>query len=271
MAGEMEKMFETNERLERLKAKINAKKPVTGCFVLLSDPSVSEMVGLAGCDFVWIDSEHGMFDQTTIKNHIVYAQNAGACAFVRVPGVEPDRVKCILDCGPDGVIFPNITTPELGKKAIAACTYPTEGGCRGVGPGRIISYGIESEAEYLAKGKDFIWKIFQIESMEGAENMEAIAQLEGFHSLFIGPADLSMSMRAKHIPEEEIEEKVSEIQIRCGRLAREYGKYAGSCAGPNKQSCMEMMDKGIQWMTIGQDMRLISLSLAEAVKNINKE
>lgn len=264
-------MFETNERLERLKAKIKEKKPVTGCFVLLSDPSVSEMVGLAGCDFVWIDSEHGMFDQTTIKNHIVYAQNAGACAFVRVPGVEPDRVKCILDCGPDGVIFPNVTTPELALKAVEACNYPTEGGVRGVGPGRVISYGIESEAEYLAKSKDYIWKIFQIESMEGANNMEEIAKIDGFHSLFIGPADLSMSMRAQNIPEKEIGGKVKEIQTLCGRIARENGKYAGSCTSPDKESCLEMIDKGIQWMTIGQDMRLISLALAEAVKNINKD
>lgn len=264
-------MFETNERLEKLKEKINAGKPVTGCFVLLSDPSVSEMVGMAGCDFVWIDSEHGMFDRTTIKNHIVYAQNAGACAFVRVPGVEPDHVKSILDCGPDGIIFPNVTTPELARKAVEACTYPTEGGIRGVGPGRVIKYGIESEAEYLEKGKDYIWKIFQIESLEGADNIEEIAQIDGFHSLFIGPADLSMSMRANKVPEKEIGARVDKIQRLCGQVARENGKYAGSCAGPDKESCYQMMEKGIQWMTIGQDMRLISMALAEAVKSINKD
>ncbi len=264
-------MFETNERLERLKRKIAAKKTVTGCFVLLSDPSVSEMVGMAGCDFVWIDSEHGMFDRTTIKNHIVYAQCAGACAFVRVPGVDPDQVKCILDCGPDGIIFPNVTSREMAEKAVKACTYPTEGGVRGVGPGRVIKYGIESEAEYLEKGKDFIWKIFQIESLEGVENLQQIAEVDGFHSLFVGPADLSMSMRACHVPESEISEKISEIQALCGEIAAKNGKFSGSCAEPDKFSCQQLINRGIQWMTIGQDMRLISTALAEAVRKINKD
>lgn len=263
-------MFERNKRLERLQEKMKEGKPVVGCFVLLSDPSISEMVGMAGCDFAWIDSEHGMLDRTTIKNHIVYAQNAGACAFVRMPGVDADQVKCILDCGPDGVIFPNITTKTMAEEAVAACTYPTEGGIRGVGPGRVIQYGVLSEAEYLEKGKDYIWKILQIESMEGAQNMNEIAQVPGFHSLFIGPADLGMSMRANKVPDSEIAKRVREIQISCGKLAKQYGKYAGSCAGPNKESCMEMVTCGIQWMTIGQDLRLISCALAQAVEDINR-
>lgn len=264
-------MFETNARLERIKRKMENGKPVIGCFVLLNDPAISEMIGMAGCDFVWIDAEHGMLDRGAIKNHIVYAQNAGACAFVRVPGVEPDQVKCILDCGPDGIIFPNIITSDMAEKAVRACTYPTEGGIRGVGPGRVIHYGVSEEAEYLEKGKDYIWKIFQIESLEGAENMDKIAAVEGFHSLFIGPADLGMSMRASGFSERQMAEKLEETLERCGRYAQKYGKFAGSCAAPTKESCQKLFSQGIRWMTIGQDMRLISCAMAEAVRNINQE
>lgn len=261
-------MFETNPRLERLKRKFEEHRPVTGCFILLTDPAVSEMIGRAGCDFVWIDSEHGMLDLSTIRNHIVYAQNGGACAFVRVPGTDPNLVKRILDCGPDGIIFPNITSAEMAKLAVDSCIFPTEGGIRGVGPGRVIEYGVQSEAEYLEKGRDYIWKIFQIESLEGVENLESIAKVSGFHSLFVGPADLGMSMRAHGYKEEQIAAKVEAVQKRTAELASKYGKYAGTCAAPSKESCMKLVNMGMQWMTIGQDMRLISCSIADAVKKI---
>ncbi|HIU75593.1 MAG TPA: host specificity protein [Candidatus Pelethocola excrementipullorum] len=261
-------MFEVNKRLRLLSEKIKEGKPVIGCFVLLNDPSISEIVGMAGCDFVWIDAEHGMLGRAEIKHHIVYAQSTGACAFVRVPGVDPDQIKCILDCGPDAIIFPNIANRKMAEEAVAACTYPSEGGVRGVGPGRIIDYGIYSEAEYLKKGKDYIWKIFQIESIEGVQNMEEIAKVSGIHSLFIGPADLGMSMRAAGVLDEEIDERVEAAQLRCGEIAKKNSIYAGSCAGPTKESCQILMDRGIQWMTIAQDLRLLSCGLGDAVRKI---
>ena len=80
-----------------------------------------------------------------------------------------------------------------------------------------------------------------------------------------------MSMRACHVPESEISEKISEIQAFCGEIAAKNGKFSGSCAGPDKFSCQQLINRGIQWMTIGQDMRLISTALAEAVRKINKD
>ena len=77
-----------NERLQKITEKMKRGKPVVGVFVLLADASVSEIIGYSGCDFVWIDSEHGMMDRREIYHHVLAAQSAGACAFVRVPGVD---------------------------------------------------------------------------------------------------------------------------------------------------------------------------------------
>ena len=56
---------------------------------------------------------------------------------------------------------------------------------------------------------------------------------------------------------------------RAARAAAENGKFCGSCAGPSKDSCLELMGRGVQWMTIAQDVRIISASLAKAVRDIN--
>lgn len=255
-----------NPRLKKITEKIQRGEPITGIFVLMADPAVSEIVGYAGCDFVWIDTEHGMLDRREVYQHVMAAQSAGACAFVRVPGVDPQQIKNTLDVGPDGVIFPMINTPELARQAVAACTYPIDDGIRGIGPHRAIHYGIDDEGEYLKIAKDEVWKIFQIETMEAVNNLEEIAKIPGYQSLFVGPADLGMSCVG--MTPEEKSAYIDNAQREMGRLAAKYGKYAGSCAGPTKESCAALQAKGVQWMTIGQDIRLVSLALKDAVKNI---
>lgn len=256
-----------NERLQKIKEKIQLGKPVVGVFVLIADSSVSEIVGYSGCDFVWIDSEHGMMDRREIYHHVLAAQSAGACAFVRVPGVEYYQVKNTLDMGPDGIIFPFVNSAETARQAVEACTYPADGGKRGIGPLRAIKYGIDSEPEYLKTAKDEVWKIFQIESMEAVKNLDEIAKVPGFQSLFVGPADLGMSMT--NVNPEEKPARIAEIQRLVSKAAAENGKFCGSCAGPSKASCTELMERGIQWMTIAQDARIISSFLTEAIRNIN--
>lgn len=256
-----------NERLQRITEKMKQGQPVIGVFVLFADSSVSEIVGYSGCDFVWIDTEHGMMDRREVYHHVLAAQSAGACAFVRVPGVEYYQVKNTLDMGPDGIIFPFVNTPEIARQAVEACIYPADGGKRGIGPLRAIKYGLDNEPEYLAAAKDEVWKIFQIESMEAVEHLEEIAKVPGYQSLFVGPADLGMSMT--EIAPQEKPALIADIQRRVAQAAKENGKYCGSCAGSTKASCQELMSRGIQWMTIAQDARIISAWLADAVRNIN--
>ncbi|MBQ3705829.1 MAG: host specificity protein [Clostridia bacterium] len=256
-----------NPRLKKITEKMKNGEPVVGVFVLLADSSVSEIVGYSGCDFVWIDSEHGMMDRREIYHHVLAAQSAGACAFVRVPGVEYYQIKNTLDMGPDGIIFPFVNTVEIARQAVEACTYPADGGKRGIGPLRAIHYGVDNEPDYLKVAKDEVWKIFQIESMTAVENLEEIAKVHGYQSLFIGPADLGMSM--VNVAPEDKAAMIADVQRRVAKLAAENGKFCGSCAGPTKESCRELMDRGVQWMTIAQDVRIISGMLMEAVKNIH--
>lgn len=256
-----------NPRLQKITEKMKRGEPVVGVFVLLADSSVSEIVGYSGCDFVWIDSEHGMMDRREIYHHVLAAQSADACAFVRVPGVEYQQIKNTLDMGPDGVIFPFVNTPEIARQAVEACTYPADGGKRGIGPLRAIKYGVDYEPDYLKAAKDEVWKIFQIESMEAVNNLEEIAKVPGYQSLFVGPADLGMSM--VDVKPEDKNQLTIEIQRHVAKLAIENGKFCGSCASPTKASCEELMGRGMQWMTIAQDVRILSGMLTDAIKNIH--
>lgn len=245
-------------RIDGIKEKIQRGKLVKGVFITMSDCMSSEIAGYCGYDYVWIDAEHGPLDRQEILNHIRAAQGAGCCAFVRVKAVDVPSMKAILDMGPDGVIFPFSNTAELVRQAIAACAYPDDKyhGLRGQGPIRAIRYGVDDEGEYLKQAYDKVWKIMQIEALEGYENLEEILRVDGVDSIFIGAADLSRSISG----DKGTYQLGTVYDDICTRV-RAAGKYLGAAIGPAKEDATRVMGKGVQWVVFGQDSRTLASGL----------
>mgnify|MGYP002579116693 CR=1 FL=1 len=85
---------------------------MVGFEIDLCDPCISEMVGQMGYDYLWIDTEHEAMDYQTVLMHIIAARAAGTASVVRIPQNEPFLAKRVLEMGPDGIIFPMISTAE---------------------------------------------------------------------------------------------------------------------------------------------------------------
>ncbi|MFL8675764.1 aldolase/citrate lyase family protein [Clostridioides sp. GD02404] len=107
-----------------IKEKSNKGKVLCGVAVSLSDSSVSELIGLSGYDFVWIEGEHGALDRKDIQQHMTAAHAGGAASLIRLANNNPDLVEPIIDMGTDIICFPFINTTQNAEKAVSACTYP---------------------------------------------------------------------------------------------------------------------------------------------------
>ena len=245
-------------RAENLREKMRSGKLVKGFFLTMADPMVSEIAGYCGYDYVWIDAEHGPLDRQEIFHHIVAAQGSGCAAIVRVPGVDRNMLKAILDMGPDGIIFPFVNNAEIAKEIVRACSYPDfGGGVRGQGPIRAIKYGLMNEEEYIRHAYEGVLKIAQIETMEGYENLEEILNVEGLDSLFIGAADLGRSIKGR-ADGTEMDPIYNDI---CKRV-REKGKFLGVATGTDHERARKLRDElGVQWIVFGQDARALSSAL----------
>lgn len=179
--------------LEKLTQKMKAGKIVCGVCVALNDPAVSELVGLAGYDFVWIEGEHGAMGRAEMQNLMIGAHAGGAAAMIRLPYSDPALVRPIMDMGPDIIGFPFINTAEDAKKAVAACTYPPKG-LRGWNPQRAGHYGQIGQANYVDIAQQETLRMMIIEQEEGFRNIEEIIQIEGVDMVVLGPGDLSVGM-----------------------------------------------------------------------------
>ena len=131
--------------------------------------------------------------QPMIKNAIIATNAGGACAFVRVPDHEMAHIKPVLECGPDGIIFPMVNTAEQAQKCVSICTYPPKG-TRGFGPLRSIDYGMKPLEEYIAAADQSLLKIMQCEHIEAVQNLDEILQVPGVDAIICGPMDLSASV-----------------------------------------------------------------------------
>ena len=179
--------------MAKLVTQLREGRTALGTHVSLNDPAITELMGGVGFDYLWIDTEHTSISLHCLEQHLIAARAAGVSAIVRVPCVDPIRVKPILEMGPDGIIFPQVNSREEAELAVASCRYPPMG-IRGYGPRRAIGFDGANLPEYFEKmEKDFL-RILQIENIKAVENLDEILQVEGISAFIMGPCDLAASM-----------------------------------------------------------------------------
>jgi len=172
-----------------LRAAWAANRQTIGTWCSLPALGAVEVVSQSGFDWVIIDWQHGQFDVESLGLMIQTAAMAGTVPLARVPINEPWMIQKVFDLGAFGVIVPLVDTAEQAAAAVAACRYPPYGN-RSFGPirtARVIGWEpAQANAEVLC--------IVQVETKESLANVEAIAAVPGVDGIFVGPADLAISM-----------------------------------------------------------------------------
>lgn len=164
-----------------------------GSFISTGYPVNTEIMGLAGFDYLIIDLEHGMGSEREILSQLHALQGTRAIPVVRTESHDKQRVHRLLDLGVQGIMFPRVETAEQARECVSAMRYPPDG-VRGVATiVRAAGYGNHYN-EYYTESKGHLLSIIQIESAEAVANVDAIAAVDGVDVLFVGPMDLSTSL-----------------------------------------------------------------------------
>ncbi|MCI9486498.1 MAG: aldolase [Lachnospiraceae bacterium] len=217
---------------------------VNGC-----DPSLTELMGQCGFDYLWIDTEHTAIDYHTLQMHLIAAKAAGCPAIVRVPWNETYLAKRVLEQGPDGIVFPSINSAEEAKRAMDACFYPPTG-MRGYGPIRATGYGLTPMAEYIAKADDFC-RFIQVEHVSAVSHLEEILEVPGIDGVILGPCDLSGSIGRLGETECFVMRELIDRTIKiCGERKVPVGVSLGLCGA---EEILDWRRRGIQFLSAGSE------------------
>ncbi|CAK9144081.1 unnamed protein product [Ilex paraguariensis] len=179
---------------QTLKSRLNNGETLYGLFLLSFSPTLAEIAGLAGYDFVVVDMEHGHGGISDALPCLHALAAARTPAILRIPESCPTWAKKALDLGPQGIMFPMIESAKLARKAVSYCRFPPNG-VRGTAHTvvRASNYGIDAGG-YLSNYEDELLIMCQVESEDGVKKIEEIASVDGVDCIQMGPLDLSASM-----------------------------------------------------------------------------
>ncbi|MEQ9694598.1 HpcH/HpaI aldolase/citrate lyase family protein [Shimia sp. SDUM112013] len=175
------------------KAALAQGTPQIGLWVVTAEPSLTEMIGTAGFDWLVLDGEHAPNDIRSLKDAMTALNGSGSHPVVRIPIGETWMVKQVLDAGAQTVLVPMVDTAEQAREMAAAMLYPPLG-VRGMGASGARASRFGEIADYVATANDEVCLLVQAESRTALENLDEILAVDGVHGVFIGPADLSADM-----------------------------------------------------------------------------
>jgi 2-keto-3-deoxy-L-rhamnonate aldolase RhmA len=215
-----------------------------GTIVTIDHPAIVEIARLAGFDWLWIDGEHGRFNEVSAAIACAVG-TGGAPMFVRLPDRSATAIKRFLDIGCDGIILPQVSSASEVDEIARAALYPPRGE-RSVGIARAQGYGARF-AECLEKQEYAI--VVQIESAAGVQDAEAIASHVAVDAVVIGPYDLSGSFGIPgQIESPQVVESIATVQALCKAAGKPCGIFAAT--GEKARACAEA---GFELIAVGMD------------------
>lgn len=250
--------------LNKLKSTIENKQHAIGTFLGVANPSIVEILGYTGLDFIVIDTEHGPYDTMPMSDLIRAAESKGLSPIVRVADLTHKEIQRALDNGAEGIIIPCLRDVDSFRKAVDLTKFAPLGN-RGFIKGRGSGFGNEPWAsgtltEYMQNSNEKVLLLPQCETKEALDNIEEIVQIEGIDGIFIGPFDLSISMGIPgQFDAPEFKEAVDRILSACRQAGKLCMMFTGSV-----EDARAYIDKGFDAVANSID----TIIFAEAYKTM---
>ena len=251
-------------RKNALRAALKTGRVCLGSFQLLNDLASTEILLGAGFEFTLIDAEHRGFDPHRVETLIVAAHGVGPdkAAMVRIKEISRGSVQYALDSGADGVLVPLVNSRNEAERVVEFCRYPPLG-TRGLNSAaRAARWGQPDAAAYAAHQNENTVVFVQIETAQGLENVEAVAQTPGLDGLFVGPMDLSHGMG---LTGQFGHPKVRAAIAHVFQTGLENGKFLGVLA-PDREFGEWCVKHGARFVVCLSDARYLKAATEKAVE-----
>ena len=232
----------------RFRADLLAGKTLIGCWCSLANPITTEILGVAGFDWILLDGEHSPNDVITFVPQLMALKDSPSAPVVRPSWNNPVELKRLLDGGFYNFLIPFVESAEEAQRAVAATRYPPLG-MRGISVSqRSNRYG--TVPGYFEGINDQICVMVQIESRKGVAAAAAIAAVDNVDGLFIGPSDLSAGYGHFGNPNHpEVQDAMAQI-FAAGKAA---GKPIGILA-PAEADARRYLAMGATFVAVGSDL-----------------
>lgn len=241
-------------RENNLKKGLKKGKNYVGTFIKSTDPACTEILGLAGFDFVIVDNEHTIMNQESLQNIIRACDASGMVPTVRIREGNAALIRQVLDAGALGVQVPMINMKAEAQAVVDGVKYAPAGNRGYAASQRSAGYGFMDPKEYAALSNENTMVACYCETLTAVRNLDEILTVEDLDIIFIGPFDLSQALGVLGEPGHP---KVLEAIDRITGKTRRAGKAIGIIAA-DTAAARHWFDKGIQYVCLSSDLAMVA-------------
>jgi len=242
----------------RTKLALQQGQTVSALWLESASPELAEVAVWAGWRTVLIDNEHGVSSLEHTAHLVRAIEAAGGEAVLRIPANDPAYLKKVLDMGVRSIMVPMVNSAEQARAVVDACRYPPRGQ-RGYAAPIVRASGYGAFSDYARQANDDLLLIAQIEHVDAANNVEAIAGVDGIDMLFIGPNDLAGSMgRLEQLEDDEVRGLIGGLE----RRITASGRLMGTITGPGRDVAT-LTDSGYRFVAGPNDIALFANTLRQ--------
>jgi 4-hydroxy-2-oxoheptanedioate aldolase len=242
--------------INTFKQRLQSGEAQIGLWLGLADPYCAELAANAGFDWLLIDGEHAPNDLRGLLGQLQAVAPYASQPVIRPVIGDTALIKQLLDIGAQTLLVPMVESAEQARELVRAMRYPPHG-VRGVGSALARASRWNSIPGYLDKADAQMCLLVQIENLEGLAKLDEIVAVEGVDGVFIGPADLSVSMGHCGTPgQPEVQAAIEDAIVRIGKA----GKAAGILSA-DQSLARRYLELGAKFVAVGVDTTVLMRGL----------
>jgi 2-dehydro-3-deoxyglucarate aldolase/4-hydroxy-2-oxoheptanedioate aldolase len=230
----------------------------------IANPIMLEVfASVGGYDGFWIDQEHAAVTYEQVLVSALAARANAMDCFVRMAPTGYSQVTQNLEAGAGGVMAAQIHSLAQAEQFVQWARFAPLG-ARGVNTaGRDANYTGKPAAQFDADANRDQFVAIQIESPAAVDAADAIAALPGVDLLFVGPADLSLSMGiVGQFHDARLWQGIERVAAAC----RKHGKTWGAVM-PDAKFAARAVENGCKMLSLGNDINALRRGV-EATKTL---
>lgn len=254
------------ERRNGIREALEAGDLVLGAQAATFSPTLVELYGELGLDFAWLDFEHAgpsPYDAEVLEGLTRAADAGDTDLLVRLPSGDPHLIRKVLDAGVRTLLIPRVETATEVREAVESTRFTYDGapGGRGVGVSRASQWGGDL-ADHAEREDGSVLLGVMVENRTAVENIEEILSVPELGFVFVGPADLSVSLGA---PLETDSETVRNHANRVVAASVEADVPVGGVAD-DADSARAAIGDGYRLLRIGSELTAVRDALSDRLE-----
>lgn len=224
---------------------------VLGGWATLGSPFATEVLAVAGFDYVCVDLQHGLAHADAMVPMLIATARTGVTPLVRVPANDAASIGKALDAGAHGVVVPMVNSAQEARAAVAACRYaPT--GTRSFGP---VRAGLQTAGMSPEQVNDQVLCLPMVETTQALDRIDEICGTPGVDGIYIGPSDLSLTLGLPPYSD-PIDDRLLDAVASIRAAAARHGLPVGIHTTSGRQA-RYYLDLGLNLVTVSTDAAIL--------------